>query len=256
MQAVILAAGMGKRMGTLTDETPKALVKTPRGVPFIVAALRAVKAAGIDRALIVTGYKGELLRETLGEVCQGVALRYLQNDRYAVTNNIYSLWLAGEAVNEDVLLLECDVLLTPGLLERFLSSPEADCRVMVSPYCAATMNGTVVFTKPGGMEVCALATKRQQKGLDLSRAWKTVNIYTFKKAFFLDKFVPMMRTYMEIQDADSYYEQVLGALVYYQNDTVSAVTVSPEDWLEIDTQEELQQAQGWQGFAMDGEPGK
>ena len=92
MKAIILAAGRGSRMKSLTDERPKCLVEL-RGKPLLEWQLESLRAAGISDIAVVTGYKRELLA--------GRGLSEFHNPRWAETNMVSSLacaesWLQGE----------------------------------------------------------------------------------------------------------------------------------------------------------------
>ena len=90
MKAIILAAGRGSRMGNLTEDIPKCLVKLNEK-PLIEWQIEALKKAGIEEIGIVTGYKRELL-------C-GYGLKEFHNTRWASTQMVSSLECAREWLN-------------------------------------------------------------------------------------------------------------------------------------------------------------
>ena len=108
MQAIILAAGIGKRLRPYTDRTPKCLVPV-NGIPIIVNSLDRLAEQKVSRVVIVIGYLGNLVVDRIGHEWKGMKIEYVQNDLYATTNNIYSLWLARRFLNKNTVLLECDV---------------------------------------------------------------------------------------------------------------------------------------------------
>lgn len=119
--AIILAAGRGRRLGSLTDEQPKCLL--PVGSASLIEhQLEALAAQGVGPVVAVTGYRAE-------EVCARVRGRAtcLINPRHAETNSLYSLWLAREHARQGFVLLNADVLFDPEILARVLASahPEA-----------------------------------------------------------------------------------------------------------------------------------
>lgn len=118
--AIILAAGRGRRLGTLTDERPKCLLPVgPR--TLIEHQLEALRFQGVEPVVVVAGYHGEAVAARLdpGVTC-------LTNPRHAETNSLYSLWLAREHARQGFLLLNADVLFDPEILRRVLESPYAD----------------------------------------------------------------------------------------------------------------------------------
>jgi choline kinase len=108
MQAVILAAGMGNRLGKYTKNNTKCMLEI-NGETLIKRALDAIDFAGIDRCIIVVGYQKENLMNFVGTRYKNVKIEYIANDIYDKTNNIYSLALAkNELLKDNTVLLESD----------------------------------------------------------------------------------------------------------------------------------------------------
>src|SRR5690554_615380 len=110
MQAIILAAGMGKRLGDLTKDDTKCMIKV-NGVPLIDRMLSQLDRNSFKRIIIVTGYKGESLKEHIGTLNVKTPIIYVSNPIYDKTNNIYSLFLAKDYLAEmDTILFESDLI--------------------------------------------------------------------------------------------------------------------------------------------------
>ena len=110
MQAIILAAGMGKRLGELTQNNTKCMVKV-NGVTLIDRLMTQLSELSLKKIIIVIGYQGEKLRSYLGENYLNTKIEYIYNPIYDKTNNIYSLALAKESLQEDdSLLIESDLI--------------------------------------------------------------------------------------------------------------------------------------------------
>lgn len=119
MIGVILAAGMAKRLRPLTDTMPKCLLKVG-GRTLLERTVDAMRLAGIGEFVVVTGYRGEMIREFLGSE----GFTFLHNADYEHNNNIYSLWMAGEVVRgKDFLLMDSDILCDPAAVVRISSEP-------------------------------------------------------------------------------------------------------------------------------------
>ena len=104
MQALILAAGMGRRLGEKTKNNTKCMVEV-NGVKLIDRVLSQLKSLNIDRVVIVAGYCRESLMAHVGDSCQGLPIHWVINPIYDKTNNIYSLALAkDELVKDDTLV--------------------------------------------------------------------------------------------------------------------------------------------------------
>jgi choline kinase len=116
-KAIILAAGFGSRLSPLTDGAPKCLTLV-NGTPILLNALDALDAAGVEECTIVTGYMAQAVERAVGERHRGLKIRYILNDIYMKTNDMYSLLLAGEVLAEGAMVLEGDVFFRPPLLSE------------------------------------------------------------------------------------------------------------------------------------------
>ena len=108
MQAVILAAGMGKRLKELTKNNTKCMVRV-NGVTLIERMLCQLESCCLTRIVVVIGFEGRKLQEYIDGLGIKTPIVYVKNEIYNKTNNIYSLALAKEFLRrEDTLLLESD----------------------------------------------------------------------------------------------------------------------------------------------------
>ena len=120
MQAIILAAGMGKRLGALTKDNTKCMIKV-NGVTLIDRLLIQLSSLQLSRVVIVVGYKGDKLREYIGNRYPDLHIQYVYNTVYNKTNNIYSLYLAKEYfVEDDTLLIESDLIFDDALFHKIV----------------------------------------------------------------------------------------------------------------------------------------
>nr|MCR4850153.1 NTP transferase domain-containing protein [Lachnospiraceae bacterium] len=110
MQAIILAAGMGKRLKELTRNNTKCMVRV-NGVTLIDRMLHQIDGHHLSRIVIVVGYEGQKLIEYIGTLGIGTEIVYVENPVYDKTNNIYSLALAKDRLLEDdTILFESDLI--------------------------------------------------------------------------------------------------------------------------------------------------
>ena len=113
MIGVILAAGMAKRLRPLTDTKPKCLLKVGDRT-LLERTIDAIAATGITELVVVTGYRGEMIREWINTHRQTLKWTFIDNADYEHNNNIYSLWLAGQVVRgQEFLLMDSDILCDP-----------------------------------------------------------------------------------------------------------------------------------------------
>lgn len=122
MIAVILAAGMASRLRPLTDNCPKCLLKIGER-NLLQRTIDAVRSAGINELVVVTGYREEMIRSFLTEHYTDMRITFINNADYLTTNNIYSLWLAQPYVaGKEFMLLDSDILFDPAIITRLLDN--------------------------------------------------------------------------------------------------------------------------------------
>lgn len=141
MQAVILAAGMGRRLGELTSNNTKCMVKV-NGVTLIERMLRQIDPLHLSRIVIVIGYEGKKLVDYIATLNIKTPIVYVENTIYYKTNNIYSLALAQQFLHEDdTLLFESDLIFEDAVLDTLVSDPR-ETLALVDKY-EAWMDGNL-----------------------------------------------------------------------------------------------------------------
>lgn len=121
MIAVILAAGMASRLRPLTDDRPKCLLQVGNRC-LLQRTVDALVSAGIGELVVVTGYRGNMIRDFLNGHYRDVQFHFIDNPDYPTTNNIYSLWLTKSFVaGKDFILLDSDILFDPQIIKVMLA---------------------------------------------------------------------------------------------------------------------------------------
>ena len=236
MQGLILAAGMGKRLGRLTRNNTKCMVEV-NGVRLIDRMLTQLAHLGLRRTTIVVGYAGANLRAFVGDEWKGMEIRYIENPIYDKTNNIYSLSLASEVLcADDTLLLESDIILEDAILRKMLDAPQPN--VACVDAFKNWMDGTVVTLGEGGL-VREFIGKADFDFSKIPTYYKTVNVYRLSRAFAERDYVPFLKAYSQSQGNNEYYEQVLKMIVLLGKPMVYALPLSGEKWYEIDDVQDL-----------------
>jgi choline kinase len=128
MKAIILAAGVGKRLWPVTQHKPKCLIEIG-GQTLLSRYLDALASVGVREAVIVVGYKQEMIRAAVGTYCRGVDVSYLVNEEFH-RGSISSLWIARAALSDDVVIMDADVLFHREILRRLVASPFENCLLM------------------------------------------------------------------------------------------------------------------------------
>lgn len=236
MQAIILAAGMGKRLGEYTKNNTKCMVPV-NGMPLIDRVLGQLSKLNLSRVVIVVGYEGEKLMDYLGDELNGLKIEYIDNPIYDKTNNIYSLGLAKDKMMEDdTLLVESDLIFEDGMFELLLNNPFPNL-ALVAKY-EPWMDGTMVRIDEDN-NIVNFVPKAAFRYADKDLYYKTVNIYKFSKEFSRDSYIPFLEAYMKSVGRNEYYENVLRILSFLNPQDLKALPITNEKWYEIDDKQDL-----------------
>ena len=236
MQAIILAAGMGKRLGEYTKNNTKCMVPV-NGIPLIDRVLRQLSSLPLRRIVIVVGYEGEKLMRYLGNEQYGLKIEYIQNPVYDKTNNIYSLALAKDKLQEDdTLLIESDLIFDDGIFRLLLNDSRPNL-ALVAKY-EPWMDGTMVCID-ADHNIVNFVPKDAFRYEDTSLYYKTVNIYKFSKEFSRTKYVPFLDAYTKAVGNNEYYENVLRIISFLNSHELKALLITEEKWYEIDDKQDL-----------------
>lgn len=237
MQAVILAAGMGRRLKELTSNATKCMVEV-NGETMIEKSLRHLDNLGILKKIVfVVGYEGDKLIEYINTLGIKTPIEYIENDIYYKTNNIYSLYLAKDRLLEDdTLLLESDLVYEESVLRKLVDNPYPSL-VLVSKF-ESWMDGTCI-TLDEDDNITSFFGKKEFDFADTKEYYKTVNIYKFSKEFSTVHYVPFLEAYCKALGHNEYYEQVLKVITFLDNPEIKACRLDGEKWYEIDDVQDL-----------------
>ena len=237
MQAIILAAGMGRRLGELTKDNTKCMLPV-NGVRLIDRVLTQLSQLHLNRIVIVVGYEGQKLMDYIGDRYEDrVHIEYVNNPVYDKTNNIYSLALAKEQLQEDdTLLIESDLIFDDRLFKLIVDNPYPNL-ALVAKY-ETWMDGTMVRIDEDN-NIVNFVPKQAFKYTDVDYYYKTVNIYKFSKDFSIHKYVPFLEAYSKALGNNEYYEQVLRVITFLDKSELKALPITDEKWYEIDDIQDL-----------------
>lgn len=237
MQAIILAAGMGRRLGEYTKNNTKCMVPV-NGTPLIDRVLRQLSTLNLNRVVIVVGYEGKKLMDYLGSKKNGMKIEYVNNPIYDKTNNIYSLSLAKEQLQEDdTLLIESDLIFDDGMFKLLTDNPSPNL-ALVAKY-ETWMDGTMVQIDKDNNNIVNFVTKAAFDYRHMDEYYKTVNIYKFSKEFSTQKYVPFLDAYSKAVGNNEYYENVLRIISFLNSHDLKALPITNEKWYEIDDKQDL-----------------
>ena len=237
MQAIILAAGMGRRLGELTQENTKCMVPV-NGVRLIDRMLSQLSTLKLNRVVIVVGYKGKELVEYIGNRYDDrLKIEYAENPVYDKTNNIYSLSIVKQQLQEDdTLLIESDLIFEDKMFDMILKDPYPNI-ALVAIY-ETWMDGTMVRIDADN-NIVNFVPKKAFKYSEVDSYYKTVNIYKFSREFSEQVYVPFLDAYCKVMGNNEYYEQVLRVITLLDKAELKALPIGNERWYEIDDVQDL-----------------
>lgn len=236
MQAIILAAGMGKRLRELTEDNTKCMVEV-NGITLIERMLRGLDKKNLTQIIIVIGYKGQKLMDFIKNFDIRTPIHFINNPIYNKTNNIYSLSLAKDyLITEDTLLLESDLIFEESILDDIINDAR-DTLALVDKF-QSWMDGTCMKLA----EDDSIAEFIPGKFLEFSEKenyFKTVNIYKFSKHFSMNTYVPFLEAYKKSMGLNEYYESVIKLIALLETKELKAKRLDGKIWYEIDDIQDL-----------------
>lgn len=239
MQAIILAAGMGKRLGKVTADNTKCMVRI-HDRTLIERMLDTLAKTEVQRVILIVGYKSENVKKLVGRKYKGMQIRYVKNKVYDTTNNIYSLFLAQKyLLEDDTILLESDLIFEEKIVFDLIENDHPNLAI-VAKY-DAWMDGTVV-TLDEDDNIVQFIPKKDFDYRQVDTYYKTVNIYKLSREFATNSYVPFLRAYQQALGKNEYYEQVLRVITLLETQDLKVHRLSTEKWYEIDDQKDLDNA--------------
>lgn len=236
MQAVILAAGLGKRLRPLTEQLPKGLIEI-EGKSLLEYTLNTLKDNGIKKVTVVVGFLSQQIQRKIGQDYAGLDIEYILNNRYLETGSMYSLSQIKDRIrDEDIILLESDLLYEPKAIEAILNTNFRDCLLVANlsnssdeVYICADTNYRI--TELG--KNISLENKRKAIG-------ELVGISKLSWAF-LDKLFSKAEDDYKNNRLDYHYEECIFAVNKLGN-PVYALLIPDLLWVEIDKENDLKKA--------------
>ena len=223
---------MGKRLGELTKENTKCMIEV-NGVKLIDRMLNQLSGLNLKRVVIVVGYQADNLIQHIGKRYEGkLRIEFVLNPIYDKTNNIYSLALAKEQLQEDdTLLLESDLIFEDRMLKLLTDNPYPNL-ALVAKY-ETWMDGTMVRIDSEN-NIVSFVPKKAFRYSDVPYYYKTCNIYKFSKEVSRNQYVPFLEAYSKCMGNNEYYEQVLRVITALDKSALRALPITDEKWYEID----------------------
>lgn len=234
MQALILAAGLAKRLRPLTDNTPKCLLKAG-GKTILEMTLNNVLKNGINEFIMVTGYRENMIKDFISANFPDLNITYLTNSDYENNNNSYSLWMTKNYITKPCILLDSDILFDWRIIDKLLKLQYVDSLAVNANHKLGEEEIKVIIDKTNKIEHIG-------KHLVPEECYgESIGIERFSLDFFQKLGDVLERKIMKENNVNEFYEASFQEL-YETGNAMYAVDVSEYTSMEIDFPEDLERA--------------
>jgi choline kinase len=234
MKAIILAAGVGRRLAPLTDHTHKALLPVG-GRSLLDRMLASLAACGVEESVLVVGHCQDQVRRAAGSARGGMRISYVVNPAYQ-QGSIRSLWCARETMlSESTLVMDADVLFPERFLTRLIAAPAPSALLLDRGF---QDTGEEVKLYAVGDRVIALGKKL------VPEAWDVIGegVGFFKcSATHAPEYIGLLEESIQETGGANEYEDALHRLL--ARVPVGWVDVTGLPWTEVDFAEDLRRAE-------------
>lgn len=229
MQAIIMAAGKGSRLGEFTDGKPKSFVEI-KGKKLIEYNLNMLKKYNIDNIIIVTGYCCEAFEEFTKDM-SGIRLVY--NPFYEMVNVIGSFYFGMEYLNDDFIYMHADTLCDPVIFEKLLSN-SAD---VVLPVDFSSCDEEAMKVRKENGKIVQIT-----KQMSVAEAeGEFIGIAKFKK-----NVIPYLKMYskevLKEKRFNEYFESAIQKIIDNCKFNIDTISTDNQFWAEIDFLEDYERA--------------
>jgi len=238
MQAIILAAGLSKRLRPLTDNFPKCLLNIGNK-NLLHRTVFNVLDNGIHDFIIVTGYKEDMIKNYINENFSQINVEFITNSNYANNNNSYSLWMTKQFVKDDVILLDSDILFDKLIIGDLLNSSHENCLA-------------VNVTDDLDEEQIKVITDNENRILHIGKQFsiyesigESIGIEKFSLYFMKELFSILDWKILQENIVNEFYEVSFQEIIdkKKEGNSMYAIDVSKYDCIEIDTIDDYDKAQ-------------
>ncbi|MEO8664571.1 MAG: phosphocholine cytidylyltransferase family protein [Ignavibacteria bacterium] len=242
MQAVILAAGVSRRLRPLTDTTPKCLLNVGNK-NLLQRTIENVVSNGISDFIFVTGYRENMIKDFVNVNFPDIEKIFLTNPDYENNNNSYSLWMTKDFIKTDILLLDSDILFDKGIITKLLDSDHENCLA-------------VNYTDKLDEEQIKVILDKDNKVLEIGKeisiqasAGESIGIEKFSSFFMKELFSILDRKIIKENIVSEFYEASFQEVMDMDEElnssrnSIYSVDVSEFACMEIDTVQDYENAQ-------------
>ncbi len=236
MKAVLLAAGLAKRLRPLTDTTPKCLLDL-NGKNLLHRAIENIEANGISEFIIVTGYRENMIIDYIRENFSHLNFEFLSNKDYMNNNNSYSLWMTKDIAGDNILLLDSDILFEKGIIKKLIDSGKETCLALKKHKLDEEQIKVLMDEESRVIKI--------GKEVDLKKAHgESIGIEIISGDFLRELYKVLDRKITIEQNVNEFYEASFQEVIDKNDKKISmyGVDISEYSCIEIDTVEDYENA--------------
>ncbi|HMS63983.1 MAG TPA: phosphocholine cytidylyltransferase family protein [Ignavibacteria bacterium] len=244
MQAIILAAGVSRRLRPLTDTTPKCLLKIG-SKNLLQRTIENVVANGITDFIFVTGYREIMIKDFVNSAFPEIGKTFITNTDHENNNNSYSLWMTKEFVKGDIILLDSDILFDEKIIAKLLNSGKENCLAVNFTEHLDDEQIKVILDDQDNFKIMEIG---KEISIPLS-AGESIGIERFSSYYMHELFAILERKIVKENNVNEFYEASFQEIIDFseaKNDlrnSIYAIDVSEFMCMEIDTVQDFEKAQ-------------
>jgi len=237
MKALILAAGIGQRLGELTSDIPKCLLPIDSSTTLLDYSLQAIKDNGFTEVVFITGHAEDKLKKHIANNWKHkLNFKFIFNDKYSEFNNVYSAYLATDIWDDETVLFNSDIIFHPDILKNLIQYSREGAQSYLVIHDKKILNAEDMKVKVNDKD----EIKQINKGLDLQTSYgEYIGILALKGKERI-KLLESLEKNVNEKRLNIYYEDAL-------DHVLSEISVYPSStegkiWTEVDTKEDYELA--------------
>ena len=237
MKAIIIAAGVGKRLGEISSGKPKCLLEFEQ-VSLLKRHINLLRKFGVEKILVVTGYRREEIIAELSGISFEDQIETVFNPDFE-SGSVISLFSASKFLESrsDVILMDADVLYHADILQALFKTKHANCLLLdrdfeagEEPVKICVRGNTIVEFR-----------KQVDAQLEFDTQGESVGFFRFSHAV-CEQLLKQCRLYIDNNKKDAPYEDLIRDLLLQTPDVFNFEDITGHAWIEIDFPEDLVRA--------------
>ena len=238
-KALILASGVGKRLGDLTKEIPKCLLPIDSDNVLLDYSLETLKENNINEIIFIIGFAENKLKEHIDKKWKNkFSFKFIFNDKFKEYNNLYSAYLAKDIWDDETVLLNSDIIFHSEILHNVIAGkPEGLTKqsyLVIDDKKKLDKEDMKVTVNEKG------EIKRINKNLEIKSSFGEYIGITYLREKEREKFLESLELNVKNKSFDLYYEDALDQIL--SSISLFPCSANGLPWTEVDTKEDYEHA--------------